>query len=192
MCQNYKKGCRDIYGKISELEIHQQKCFFRKVQYNLIELPMIEDETNFWIASLTLTPKCFQLHQEGFDKFWSRKMTSTCGAGFFFEAWMKQNALNCWIWIGSLDDTKNFIVNFSVSNNDRETFIYNGPIHTLDKEESSILEEQSCFFIKLDAVKRCLDKKSKFDIRITIKDDEDSGESDGSEEKPTVKKRRCR
>ena len=47
---------------------------------------------------------------------------------------------------------------------------------------------QSCqnkvaFFIKLDAVKRFLDKKSKFDIRITIKNDEDNRESDGSVKK---------
>ena len=31
MCQNYKKGCREIKKNISELEFHQRKCVFRKV-----------------------------------------------------------------------------------------------------------------------------------------------------------------
>ena len=31
MCQNYKKGCREIRKNSSELEFHQRKCGFRKV-----------------------------------------------------------------------------------------------------------------------------------------------------------------
>ena len=31
MCQNYKRGCREIKMTISGLEFHQRKCIFRKV-----------------------------------------------------------------------------------------------------------------------------------------------------------------
>ena len=31
MCQNYKRGCREIKRDIGELEFHQRKCVFRKV-----------------------------------------------------------------------------------------------------------------------------------------------------------------
>ena len=80
-----------------------------------------------------------------------------------------------------------------------ESFSYNGPVHTLDKDHSDILEEEGCFFIKLSAARRCLNKESKsLCITITIKNVkdeikvEDHGESDESEKKPTVKKRRKR
>ena len=84
--------------------------------------------------------------------------------------------------------------------NCRESFSYNGPVHTLDKDHSDILEEEGCFFIKLSAARRCLNKESKsLCIIITIKNvkdeikGEDHGESDDSEgKKPTIKKRRKR
>ena len=81
--------------------------------------------------------------------------------------------------------------------NCRESFSYNGPVHTLDKDHFNILEEEGCFFIKLSAARRCLNKESKsLSIIITIKNvkdeikEEDHGESDESEKKPTIKKRR--
>ena len=225
MCQNYKRGCREIKMDISGLEFHQQKCIFRKVycpklncsmeSRNIellfkdvmkhlndfhgddldLEMPMIEDETNAWRARLGCN---FELRHGVQEVVWSRKMKSTCGAIFFFEVWMIHDAIHCWLnFFGSLDDAKKFIVNFSISNKFCESFIYNGPVHTLDKKQSEILGEQSCFFIKLDAVKRCLNKKSKFDIRIAISKNvkeqiggEDNAECDESEEEPSVKKRR--
>ena len=61
------------------------------------------------------------------------------------------------------------------------------------------MEEEGCFFIKLSAARRCLNKESKsLSIIITIKNVkdeikvEDHGESDESEKKPTIKKRRKR
>ena len=228
MCQNYKRGCREIEMTVSGLEIHQRKCIFRKVycpklacsmdlesrniellfkdvmehifdsHSNDSEISKIAGETNVWTARLRNSRNFEQRHKDN-SICWSKKMTSACGAVFFFEAWMIQNTIHCWVnFLGSLDDAKNFTVNFSVSNNARETFIYDGPVHTLDKKQFDILEEQSCFLIKLDAVRRCLSSKSRFHIMITIKnlkeknEGEDNGESEDSEEKPTVKKRRRR
>ena len=185
MCQNYKRGCREIKININGLEIHQRKCIFRKVYcpkftcssrniellFNDVmkhmndfhggdfEIPMVENEKNVWIASITNTSN-FDQRNEYHDIFWSRKMTSTCGAVFFFQAWMINNTIHCWVnFLGSLDDAKNFKVNFSVKNNDIESFIYIGPVHTFDEKQCTILGEQSCFLIKLDAVRRCLNKK---------------------------------
>merc|ERR1712110_1369446 len=103
---------------------------------------------------------------------------------------MSNNAIHCWVnLLGSSDEAKNFKVNFSVdkSVNFSETFIYNGPVHTLEKEPCDIIDRQICFSIKLNAIKRCLTNNSKsIDIMITIKNVKDHG----SEKKPTVKKRR--
>ena len=57
------------------------------------------------------------------------------------------------------------------------------------------MEERGCFFIKSDAVKRCLSNNQlKIKITITNIKEQNEGEqcldSDDSEEKPTVKKRR--
>ena len=126
-------------------------------------------------------------------------MTSTCGAEFFFGACMTKDGFHCWVnFLGSSDDAKNFTVNYSIKNNAaNESFIYNGPVQTLDKEHVKILEEQGCLFIKLDAVKRCFKQENQNNdfkslrIVITIKNEgEDYGESDESEKKPTVKRRR--
>ena len=127
-------------------------------------------------------------------------MTSTCGAEFFFGAWITKDGFHCWVnFLGSSDDATNFTVNYSVENNAasfHESFIYNGPVQTLDKEQVKIFEEQGCFFIKLDAFKRCFkqdnqnnDLKS-VSIVINIKNKEDYGESHESEKKPTVKRRK--
>ena len=32
MCQNYKRGCREIQFDIGGLEFHQRKCIFRQIQ----------------------------------------------------------------------------------------------------------------------------------------------------------------
>ena len=128
-------------------------------------------------------------------------MTSTCGAEFFFGAWITKDGFHCWVnFLGSSDDATNFTVNYSVENNAasfHESFIYNGPVQTLDKEQVKILEEQGCFFIKLDAFKRCFkqdvrnnDLKSMAIVIIIKKEGEDYGESDESEKKPTVKRRK--
>jgi hypothetical protein len=126
-------------------------------------------------------------------------MTSTSGDVFFFEAKMSNNSIHCWVnFLGSSDEAKNFKVNFSVdkSGNFCETFLYNGPVHTLDKEQSDIIDGQICLSINRNAVRRLAEKSKCLDIKITIKNVKDQieaenyGESDDSEEKPTVKKRR--
>ena len=42
-------------------------------------------------------------------------MTSTCGAEFFFGAWITKDGFHCWVnFLGSSDDAMNYTVNFSV------------------------------------------------------------------------------
>ena len=146
-----------------------------------------------------------------FQGLWSAgKMTSTSGDIFFFEAEMTNDSVYCWVnFFGSSDAAKHFIVNFTIHNmNYRESFIYEGPVHTLDKKQDDIIGKENCFSIKQDAVLRCLNNLKCLNIMITIKnqiemnfeesDESNSGESDNSEDKesdesekkPTVKKRR--
>ena len=222
MCQNYKTGCREMKQTINELIFHQQKCIFRKVYCprlacykksrnimfkdvmkhlndshgNLWTIPMLEGQRNIWMARL-VDRQTFQTNEEC---SWSPgKMTSTSGDIFFFEAKISNNSIHCWVtFLGSSEDAKNFRVNFSVDDKSvkfSETFIYNGPVHTLEKEQSDIIDEQICFSIKQKAAIRCLDKDFKrLTIMIAIKnvkdqiEGEDHGESDDSEEKPIKKK----
>ena len=143
--------------------------------------------------------------------WWSPgKITNTSGDVFFFEAKTRNDSFYCWVnFLGSSDAAKDFIVNFSIHNmNYRESFIYEGPVHTLDKKQNDIIDKDNCFSIKLDAIVRCLNNLKCLNIMITIKnqiemnfeesdesksgesDDSEDEESDESEKKPTVKKRR--
>ena len=141
-------------------------------------------------------------------------MTSTSGDIFFFEAKTRNDSAYFWVnFFGSSDDAKNFIVKFSIHNmNYRERFIYEGPVHTLDKKQNDIIGKENCFSIKLDAVLRCLYKNLDcLNVMIKIENvkdqifgkssesdnseseesnDSEDKESDESEKKPTVKKRR--
>ena len=140
-------------------------------------------------------------------------MTSTSGDVFFFEAKIRNDLAYFWVnFFGSSDDAKNFTVDFSISSlNYRESFNYNGPVHTLDKKQNDISDKETCFSIKLDVVLRCLNNLKCLNIVIKIKnvenpvvgessdsdnseseesDDSEDNESDESEKKPTVKKRR--
>ena len=223
MCQNYKNGCRKIKQNINELEFHQQKCIFRKVYCphlfcpkesrnimfkdvmkhmtdshgNIREYKMLGGQKNIWRVRIA-DRNSFE-HKVDDEPSWSPgKMTSTSGDLFFFQSKISGNFFHCWVnFLGSSNDAKNFRVNFSVeSMNLCESFIYNGLVHTLEKEQSDIIDEQICFSIKLNAVRRCLNNINCLNIVITIKnlndqmEGEDHGESDDSEEKPTVKKRR--
>ena len=219
MCQNYKTGCREMKQTINELEFHQQKCIFRRVfcpdlacskesrnimfkdvmkhindsHGNVREIKMLRGQKNIWRVKISN-------RQDLDDKLsWSGTMTSTSGDVFFFQAKISNNYFHCWVnFLGSSGDAKNFNVNLSVdkSVNFCETFIYNGPVHILEKEPSDIIEEQICFSIKMNAVRRCLTNFNRLNIMITIKnindqmEGEDHGESDDSEKKPTAKKRR--
>ena len=137
-------------------------------------------------------------------------MTSTSGDVFFFAGQIISDSVYFWVnYFGSSDAAKDFIVNFTIQNmNYRESFIYEGPVHTLDKKQNDIVDKENCFSIKLDAVVRCLNNLKGLNIMITIKnqiemnfeesdesksgqsDDSEDQESDESEKKPTGKKRR--
>ena len=69
-----------------------------------------------------------------------RKMKTTCGAVFFFEACLTQSGSYCWVnFVGSLDDAKNFAVEFHTANESEkshESFTYNGSVRTLDEDQA--------------------------------------------------------
>ena len=88
MCQNYKRGCREIKRDIGELEFHQRKCVFRKVYCPKLEcpkefsrnfqllfkdvkkhlndyhwtfqIPMLPKKKNVWMAELTINPQRYK------------------------------------------------------------------------------------------------------------------------------------
>ena len=165
------------------------------------EVPMLNGETNRWMVKLTDQKGNFEQNIEDHQFSWSPgKMTNTSGDIFFFESRMSNDSFDCWVnFFGSSDDAKNFTVQFYIGNKSekiQESLDYKGLVHTLDKEQFDIMDEQRCFSIKLKAVKRFLNKEKWFCILIVItnindqNEDEDCGGSDESEKKPTVKKRR--
>ena len=143
MCQNYKRGCHEINFTISGLEFHQRQCIFRKVycpdvrcnrDSRNIEL-LFKDVTkhlddfhgnrcerlvnkghNIWLVNFTDVGRNFEQRDRDQSSYWTvGQVTTTCGSVFFLEAWLKENAIHCWIkFLGSLDDAMNYTVNFSV------------------------------------------------------------------------------
>ena len=95
---------------------------------------------NVWISYLIGSQKTLQdLVEKSLGYIFPRKMTTTCGAVFFFEACLNQSGFYCWVnFVGSLDDAKNFSVEFHTANESEkghESFTYNGPVRTLDEEQ---------------------------------------------------------
>ena len=72
-------------------------------------------------------------------------MTTTCGAIFYYEACLTQIGFHFWVnFVGSLDDAKNFEVEFHTANESekgKESFTYKGSVHTLDEKPCQIMEE---------------------------------------------------
>ena len=182
--------------------------FIKSRGTSTLEVPLIKSKL---FARLLLCIKKPSLHISILQVVWPPgKLSSTSGDVFFFEAKVHSDSAYFWVnFFGSSDDAKNFIVKFSIHNmNYRERFIYEGPVHTLDKKHNDIIGKDNCFSIKLDAVLRCLNNLKCLNIMITIKnqiemnfeesdesksgesDDSEDKESDESEKKPTVKKRR--
>ena len=100
---------------------------------------------NVWISNLIDSQRSlFSLVQKGPLGYWLglRKMTTTCGAVFFFEACLTQNGLYCWVnFVGSLDDAKNFAVKFHTAHESEkgpESFTYNGSVRTLDEDQQAL------------------------------------------------------
>ena len=95
---------------------------------------LVNEGHNVWLANLTDEERNFE--QRDRSSFWTvGQVTSTCGSVFFLEAWMKDNAIHCWIkFLGSLDDAMNYSVNFSVKsgevNYDQYTRTYFGDPHS--------------------------------------------------------------
>ena len=72
-------------------------------------------------------------------------MITTCGALFYYEACFTQSGFYCWVnFVGSLDDAKNFEVEFHTANESekgKESFTYKGSVHTLDEKHCQIMEK---------------------------------------------------
>ena len=83
-----------------------------------------------------------QLFQKPLGYLPPRKITTTCGAVFFFEACLTQNGSYCWVnFVGSLDDAKNFAVKFHTAHESEkgpESFTYNGSVRTLDEDQQAL------------------------------------------------------
>ena len=97
---------------------------------------------NVWISYLIDSQRTLQHLVKkplGYLYLPSQKMTTTRGAVFFFEAFLTQSGFYCWVnFVGSLDDAKNFAVEFQTSNESEkghESFTYNGSVRTLDEKQ---------------------------------------------------------
>ena len=95
---------------------------------------------NVWISSITDSQGKFQSCRLNLPFFRSPgKMITTCGAIFYYEACLTQSGFYCWVnFVGSLDDAKNFAVEFQTSNESEkghESFTYNGSVRTLDEKQ---------------------------------------------------------
>ena len=108
------------------------------------EVPI--SKRNTWISKLSDSQGRFESRLKNLPCFRSpAKMTTSCGAVFFFEACLTQSGFYCWVnFVGSLDDAKNFVVEFQTANESEtghESFTYKGSVHTLDEKQCNIMEE---------------------------------------------------
>ena len=103
-------------------------------------------DRNVWMSylirktSLDVKITLHQLIQKPLGYLPPRKMITTCGAVFFFEACLTQSGSHCWVnFVGSLDNAKNFAVEFHTDNESekgQESFTYNGSVRTLDEDQA--------------------------------------------------------
>ena len=111
---------------------------------NLKELPIFK--RNVWISSIIDSQGKFESSLKHLPYFRSPgKMTSTSGAIFYYESCLTQIGFYCWVnFAGSLDDAKNFVVEFHTANESekgKESFTYKGSVHTLDEKHCQIMEK---------------------------------------------------
>ena len=96
---------------------------------------------NVWMSYLIDSQRLLQnLVQRHTVYLAPQKMTTVCGAVFFFEVCLAKSGSYCWVnFVGSLDDAKNFAVEFHTANESEkghESFTYNGSVRTLDEDQA--------------------------------------------------------
>ena len=96
---------------------------------------------NVWMSYLIDSQRTLQnLVQRHPVYLTPQKMTTICGSVFFFEVCLAQSGVYCWVnFVGSLDDAKNFTVEFHTANESEkgpESFTYNGSVRTLDENQA--------------------------------------------------------
>ena len=111
---------------------------------DLKEVPIFK--RNVWISSITDSQGKFESSLKHLPFFWPpAKMTTACGAIFYYTVCLTQSGFYCWVnFVGSLDDAKNFVVEFHTANESekgKESFTYKGSVHTLDEKYCHIMEE---------------------------------------------------
>ena len=209
MCQNYKHGCREIKSDVEELEYHQRKCIFRQVHCphffckpKVLFKDVIDHVNTFHENTYSRVPKNvgrgkMSLNAPfGLVKFdfinktkyaWMPAKIHINDYVFYDVGYFKNNTFHFWTYfIGSQDEAQKFSCAYSVKNTIGETFLYGGPVHTLDEEKDDIISSGSCFAIPKNAVKRSLIEEGRIEPSITIRnlkeeakdDDMESGISD--------------
>ena len=86
-----------------------------------------------------------------------------------------------------LDEARKYSYTCSVTSNMEETFMFRGPVSTVDRSFDDIIASGSLLKIGIDVVNRSLNEENQLEFEITIRnlkeeakdDDMESGVSDG-------------
>ena len=112
----------------------------------------------------------------------------TSDATFFLVRQKQCDTLRFWVYfIGSALEAKNYSITMSIADNaGKQKYDFQGEVFTLDIDEPF---KGTMFMMDTEAAKKILDKDSKIDVKITVRNlkeeakdvDESSGVSDGSD-----------
>ena len=211
MCQNYKTGCRESKMNGEDLEHHQGKCIYRQVfcpnlskfgcegkvlfkdVIDHIEtthkvIAKVKSETVIGKKDTFLNKKISSNDFLSGTQWHPAKLVTSCGAIFFFLGKIEKDTIYLWlVFMGSSDESKKYSYTCSISNQIGQTFLYSGPVHTLDDNCCDIIAYGSLLTIAVSAAKRSLNEEKQLECKITIKnlkeetkdDDMESGVSEG-------------
>ena len=209
MCQNYQTGCRKSKMNAEDLEHHQGKCIYRLIfcpsikcqfkgdkflfKYVLEHLEFFhENETKQYdliFGKALVTRKNTKRNQVKNGEYWNPgKIISSCGALFFTFVKVKNDTMySCIVFMGSSDEARKYSYTCSVTSNMEETFMFRGPVSTVDRSFDDIIASGSLLKIGIDVVNRSLNEENQLEFEITIRnlkeeakdDDMESGVSDG-------------
>jgi hypothetical protein len=106
--------------------------------------------------------------------WYSGKMTSTNGDVFALFARASRihphnKVLYIWMmFFGSTEEARNYSCRISIKNNCANEFNYSGPVHTLDKNERTIVNSGFLLLIGSNAAKHLTEKENNLKIEVTI------------------------
>ena len=141
------------------------------------------------IGKALVTRKNTKRSQVNNGEHWNPgKIISSCGALFFQFVRIKNDTMySCIVFMGSSDEARKYSYTCSVTSNMEETFMFKGPVFTVDRSFDDIIASGSLLMIRIDVVNRSLNEKKQLEFEITIRnlkeeakdDDMESGVSDG-------------